>query len=125
MRFFDWDHRPAVLVDGKAFAVLRPGAAWVSVDEFDVRNTSADLDEAAWRKRFVGEFGRLDVLRWRPARTILRNLNLSRPRRISTTPRGPCTPPGCNAGPWKRSSRQRRRSAMIIPAAPLPPATAG
>jgi hypothetical protein len=66
MRFFDWDHRPAVLVDGKAFAVLRPGAAWVLVDEFDVRNTSADLDEAAWRKRFVGKFGRLDVLRWRP-----------------------------------------------------------
>jgi hypothetical protein len=66
MRFFDWDHRPAVLVGGKAFAVLRPGAAWVSVDEFDVRHTSADLDEVAWRRRFMGEFGRLDVLRWRP-----------------------------------------------------------
>ena len=30
--FVDWDHRPAVLVGDKAFAVLRPGAAWVPVD---------------------------------------------------------------------------------------------
>jgi len=64
--FVDWDHRPAVLVDGKALAVLRPGAAWVSVDEFDVRHTGGVMSEAAWRRRFVGEFGRLDVLRWRP-----------------------------------------------------------
>jgi hypothetical protein len=56
MRFFDWDHRPAVLVGGKAFAVLRPGAAWILVDEFDVRQTSADLELEVWRKRFLGKF---------------------------------------------------------------------
>lgn len=56
MRFLDWDHRPALVVGGKAYAVLRPGRAWILVDEFDVRQTSADLDLAAWRERFARKF---------------------------------------------------------------------
>jgi hypothetical protein len=63
--FVDWDHRPAVLVGDEAFAVLRPGAPWVSVDRDDVW-TAGVLSEAAWRRRFVGKFGHLEVLRWRP-----------------------------------------------------------
>src|ERR1700682_3393381 len=66
MDFVDWDHRPAVLVGDKAFAVLRPGGPWVSVDRDDVWYTGGVMTEAAGRKRFVGEFGRLDVLQWRP-----------------------------------------------------------
>src|ERR1700688_3533684 len=66
MKFVDWDHRPAVLVGDEAFAVLRPGAAWTSVDRWDVGQTGAVLSEVAWRRRFVGKFGCLDVLRWRP-----------------------------------------------------------
>ena len=61
MRFVDWDHRPAVLVGNKAFAVLRPGTAWVSVDRDDVYNTGAEQSEGVWRKRFLGKFGKLDL----------------------------------------------------------------
>jgi hypothetical protein len=56
MKFVDWDHRPAVLIGDKAFAVLRPGAAWVPVDRDDVWYTAAGLSEAAWRKRFMEKF---------------------------------------------------------------------
>jgi hypothetical protein len=66
MDFVDWDHRPAVLVGDEAFAVLRPGTPWVSVDRWDVGHTGGVLSEAAWRRRFVGKFGHLEVLRWRP-----------------------------------------------------------
>jgi hypothetical protein len=76
MRFFDWDHRPAVVVGGKAFAVLSPGAAWTSVDEFDVTHTAADLSEEAWRRTFIREFGPLDTWRWRPGQD---NIPQSRP----------------------------------------------
>jgi hypothetical protein len=65
MKFVDWDHRPAVLLDGDtAFAVLRPGAAWTSVDASDVGHTGADLSETAWRRMFEGKFGSLV---WPPA----------------------------------------------------------
>jgi hypothetical protein len=64
--FVDWDHRPAVLVGDEAFAVLRPGEPWVSVDRCDVGHTGALMSEVAWRRRFVGKFGHLEVLRWRP-----------------------------------------------------------
>jgi hypothetical protein len=50
--FVVWDRRPAALVGGKAFAELKPGAAWVQVDEFDVGHTGAVLPEAAWREYF-------------------------------------------------------------------------
>jgi hypothetical protein len=60
MKFVDWDHRPAVLVGDKAFAVLRPGAPWVSVDEWDVGQTGAELSEDAWRK-FFRSFDPLDL----------------------------------------------------------------
>jgi hypothetical protein len=61
LEFSDWDNRPAVLVGGKAFAVLAPKGAWVSVDRSDVFNTGVALSEDAWRKRFVGKFGALDL----------------------------------------------------------------
>jgi hypothetical protein len=65
IKFVDWDNRPAVLVGDKAFAVLKPGEAWVSVDRSDVRETGGVMSEVAWRRRFAQEFGHLDVLRWR------------------------------------------------------------
>jgi hypothetical protein len=60
MTFADWDHRPAVLLGGKAFAILRPGAAWVEVDACDVGHTAGVMSRLAWRTRF-GRFGRLDL----------------------------------------------------------------
>jgi hypothetical protein len=50
--FVVWERRPAVLVGGKAFAVLKPGGPWVSVDELDVAHTAAVMPEAAWREYF-------------------------------------------------------------------------
>lgn len=67
--FVNWDHRPAILVDGKAFAVLKPGGPWVEVDEPDVGHTSGVLSEARWRRHFRREgYGALDVWRWRDFR---------------------------------------------------------
>ena len=66
IKFVDWDNRPAVQVGDKAFVVLKPGEAWVPVDRSDLRETGGVMSEVAWRKRFTGEFGHLDVLRWRP-----------------------------------------------------------
>jgi hypothetical protein len=48
-QFVDWDHRPAVLVGDKAFAVLAPEEPWVSVDRDDVFHTAVALSEPAWR----------------------------------------------------------------------------
>jgi hypothetical protein len=61
MKFVDWDHRPAVLVGDTAFAVLRPGGPWASVDRDDVWYTGGVMSEAAWRERFQGYFGPLDL----------------------------------------------------------------
>jgi hypothetical protein len=61
MRFCDWDDRPAVMVGREAFAVLRPGWPWVSVDRDDVRETAGVMSEFAWRSKFEGKFGPLDV----------------------------------------------------------------
>jgi hypothetical protein len=66
LEFCNWDNRPAVLVGDEAFAVLRPGEPWVSVDRCDVGHTAGVMSEKAWRRRFVGKFGHLEVLRWRP-----------------------------------------------------------
>jgi len=60
MEFVDWDRRPAVLVDGMAFAVLKPGGAWKRVSRHDVFGTSAVLSEAEWRKAF-SSFAPLDL----------------------------------------------------------------
>jgi hypothetical protein len=81
MKFVSWDWRPAVMLDGDtAFAVLAPGEPWVAVDASDVGHSGAELSETAWRRRFVGEFGRLDVLRWRP----MAQDNVPQPRRPPT-----------------------------------------
>jgi hypothetical protein len=62
MKFVDWDHRPAVMPDrDTAVAVLRRGEPWVSVDSSDVGHTGAELTETAWRARFEGQFGPLDL----------------------------------------------------------------
>jgi hypothetical protein len=60
MTFADWDNRPAVMLDGKAFAILRPGETWVEVDAGDVGQTAGVMSNLAWRQRF-GRFGRLDL----------------------------------------------------------------
>ena len=61
MKFVDWDHRPAVLIDGKAYAVLGPADPWCMVDSCDVAHTASVMSEAAWRARFEGYFGPLDL----------------------------------------------------------------
>jgi hypothetical protein len=53
IKFVNWDYRPAILVGDEAFAVLRPGTPWVSVDASDNGHTGAELSETAWRKTFV------------------------------------------------------------------------
>jgi hypothetical protein len=55
-----------VLVGDEAFAVLRPGEPWVSVDRDDVWFTSRVMTEEAWRRTFITQFGPLDTWRWRP-----------------------------------------------------------
>jgi hypothetical protein len=52
--FVNWDNRPAVLCGDQAFAILRPGGGWKSVDSFDVGQTSALMDPAAWHQFFFG-----------------------------------------------------------------------
>jgi hypothetical protein len=59
--FYDWDHRPAVLIGGKAYAVLGPRDPWCMVDSLDVAHTACVKSEAAWRKEFEGAFGSLDL----------------------------------------------------------------
>jgi hypothetical protein len=61
IKFVDWDHRPAVLVGDKAFAVLGHNDPWVVVDECDVGHTGGLMTETAWRERFQGYFGPLDL----------------------------------------------------------------
>jgi hypothetical protein len=61
MKFVDWDHRPAVLIDGKAYAVLGPRDPRCMVDSLDVAHTARVMTEAAWRKEFEGPFGSLDL----------------------------------------------------------------
>jgi hypothetical protein len=61
IQFVDWDHRPAVLIDGKAYAVLGPRDPWCMVDSADVAHTAGVMTEAAWRKEFQGGFGALDL----------------------------------------------------------------
>jgi hypothetical protein len=66
IRFVDWDHRPAILLGDQAFAVLRPGTGWVSVDRWDVGQTGAVWPEQRWRMLFHREgYHRLDLDVWR------------------------------------------------------------
>jgi hypothetical protein len=64
--FCNWDYRPAVLVDGMAFAVLGRDEGWKRVSRHDVFGTSYAMTETAWRRMFVRKFGYLDVVAWRP-----------------------------------------------------------
>ena len=67
--FCNWDWRPALIVGDKAFAVLRPGAAWTEVDRDDVGYTSAVMSERHWRRYFWRQgYGSLDVWRFRDFR---------------------------------------------------------
>lgn len=59
MKFVNWDDRPAVLGESKAFAKLAPDADWIEVDAWDVFHTAGVMDEADWRERFKN-FGRLE-----------------------------------------------------------------
>ena len=64
LTFCDWDGRPAVLTpwpSRAAFAVLVPNGFWEKVDEADVAGTAGVLPESAWRSKFEGEFGPLDL----------------------------------------------------------------
>jgi hypothetical protein len=59
--FVDWDHRPAIIGVGGAYAMLKPNTAWVRVSAADVGNSAGILDEKEWRERFEGDFGKLDL----------------------------------------------------------------
>jgi hypothetical protein len=59
--FVTWDHRPAILVDGKAFAILKPNGLWEPADRSDVWSTAGVLSETAWRNRFAGKLGSLHL----------------------------------------------------------------
>jgi hypothetical protein len=62
MQFVDWNHRPAVLIDGKAYAVVGPRDPWCTVDSDDVARTNPSvMTEDSWRVRFQGDFGPLDL----------------------------------------------------------------
>jgi hypothetical protein len=76
IKFLNWAYRPAVLVGDEAFAVLRPGEPWVSVDRDDVWFTAGVMTEEAWRRAFIRQFGPLDTWRWRPGQD---NIPQSRP----------------------------------------------
>jgi len=58
--FVDWDHRPAIIGAGGAYAMLRPNSSWVEVNAADVRNTANVLDEEEWRDQFRAKYGELD-----------------------------------------------------------------
>lgn len=58
-RFMNWDRRPAVIGDARAFAMLKPNSPWVEVDFTDVLWTSGVLTEEVWRERFKS-FGELN-----------------------------------------------------------------
>jgi hypothetical protein len=60
MLFVNWDYRPAVLVDGMAFAVIAPGEAGKRLSRHDVFGTASVMSEAAWRKAF-SDFAPLDL----------------------------------------------------------------
>ena len=67
MEFCNWDRRPAVLFSDRssgpfeAFALLSPGADWTRCDAGDVFHTAGVMSEPAWRARFEGRFGPLDL----------------------------------------------------------------
>jgi hypothetical protein len=44
-----------------AFAVLIPNGPWEKVDELDVAHTAGVMTEEAWRAKFEGEFGALNL----------------------------------------------------------------
>ena len=53
MRFVDWEGRAAVIVSpGVAFAVLAPGAAWVTVSWAEVLDSGRPVSEAWFREVF-------------------------------------------------------------------------
>lgn len=58
--FVDWDHRPAVVGAGGAYAMLKPNTPWVRVNSADVRNSANVLHEHVWRDRFKDKYGELD-----------------------------------------------------------------
>jgi hypothetical protein len=61
LTFVDWHRRPAVLTPrNEAFAVLKPGGPWVSVDGSDVFHTGVVRSESHWRG-FEAKFGPLDL----------------------------------------------------------------
>jgi hypothetical protein len=57
--FVDWDHRPAIIGAGGAYAMLEPNSPWVRVSAVDVGNNANVLDEEEWRERFE-KYGELD-----------------------------------------------------------------
>ena len=59
-RFVDWEHRPAVIGVGGAYAMLKPNSAWIRVSAADVRNSANVLHEKEWRDQFKDEYGELD-----------------------------------------------------------------
>jgi hypothetical protein len=60
----NWGQRPAVVIGGKAFAVSSaPPWMWKSVDPSPVIDSGFFMTERAWRRMFMGKFGRLKLFR--------------------------------------------------------------
>jgi hypothetical protein len=60
----NWGQRPAVVIGGKAFAVSSaPPWMWESVDPSPVIDSGFFMTERAWRRIFMGKFGRLRLFR--------------------------------------------------------------
>jgi hypothetical protein len=65
IQFVNWNQHPAVVVRGKAFAVLSQGApgVWKSVDRSAVIACGLSMTERAWRRMFIGRYGKLRLFR--------------------------------------------------------------
>ena len=63
MKFVDWEGRPAVMSEGRAWAVLDRGEDWEEVDSPEVGDSGRLLgSEEEMRDTFSGTFGTLPPL---------------------------------------------------------------
>jgi len=63
LKFVDWESRPAVISNGRAWAVLAPGEDWTPVNSTEVGDSGALLTgEDEMRAVFASTFGQLPPL---------------------------------------------------------------
>jgi hypothetical protein len=51
--FYDWEGRPAVTVNRRGFAMLKPGAVWTSVHRGEIWDSGVRVTEESFRRRFA------------------------------------------------------------------------